>query len=392
MKTHDPVRHRAVFFIPGFDPIGARRYRELYRTQGAEQAGVSGYQLSVRGQQAGDGPYRWQAQLTDGETVSTAEIHYLGWTDLIRDAMTDSVVLAYWQMIRTAWIYISSGALARLIRLRPVPMVIALYPIFMMSLYFNIAFWSGVLVHWWTPPILDYVTGTATFLLVMQALHRFDQRKLYAFYLMSDYSYAAQNKGRMPSSLAQRVEDWAALIVARSVDVDEVLIVGHSSGAALAVHIAARLGEDAPISLLTLGHVVPMVSFLPTAGDLRRDLHTVSQRENVYWLDVTAPSDGACFALADPVAVSGVAVEDAPNPTVISGTFLRHMSPEQVRQHKRRYFRKHVQYLCAFGRPGVYDYFRITAGALSLRARFGGRGPTASRIVKALSPHQGMDP
>ncbi|RED13742.1 hypothetical protein [Pontivivens insulae] len=392
MEAPEPVRHRAVFFIPGFDPIGARRYRELYRTQGAEQADISGYSLDVKGCRAGDGPYHWRASLTDGVEESRADIFFLGWTDLIRAAMTDSILLAYGQMLRTAWIYLSSGALTRLIRLRPIPMIIALYPIFMLSLYFNIAFWAGVLVHWWSPPIIDYVTGTATFLLAIRLLHRFDQRNLYAFYLMSDYAFAARERGRMPVALAERVNAWAALVRERGASADEVLIVGHSSGAALAVHLAVALKGWRPLSVLTLGHVVPMVSFLPTAGDLRRDLHALSQREDVYWLDVTAPSDGACFALADPVAVSGVAVEDAANPVVISGTFLRHMSKEQVRQHKRRYFRKHVQYLCAFGRPGIYDYFQITAGSQSLRARFGGRGSTASRIATPLSPHQDMDP
>ena len=53
-------------------------------------------------------------------------------------------------------------------------------------------------------------------------------------------------------------------------DVDEVLVVGHSSGAYIAVSVladlirAGRVPADGPaLSLLTLGHVVPMVSFLP---------------------------------------------------------------------------------------------------------------------------------
>jgi ABC-type transporter Mla maintaining outer membrane lipid asymmetry permease subunit MlaE len=57
--------------------------------------------------------------------------------------------------------------------------------------------------------------------------------------------------------------------------VDEVLVVGHSSGAYLAVSVLADLvrrgagAEAGPVlSLLTLGQVVPMVSFLPRAGRL----------------------------------------------------------------------------------------------------------------------------
>ncbi|WP_230374288.1 hypothetical protein [Pontivivens ytuae] len=388
------VRSRAVFFIPGFDPVGARRYRELYRSQGAEQAAISGYTLAVDGTPRGDGRYGWSVAFTEDERTSEAEVIFLGWNDLVRDAMSDSAFQSYWQMARTAWIYVSTGALWRLIRLRWVPMVIALYPIFMLILYFNIAFWSAVAAHRLSPQGIDFLVGLIVFLGLMRGLRRIDQRNLYAFYLMSDYAFAAQERGRMPPPLAARVEEWVEEVAERVPHVDEVLIVGHSSGAALAVHVAAGLARRGvgPVSLLTLGEVIPMVSFLPTAGDLRRDLRTVAEAESVYWLDVTAPSDGACFALADPVAVSGQWAEGQVNPTVISGTFLRTLSEEQIGAYKRRYFRKHVQYLCAFGRPGPYDYFRITAGPVSLRSRFGDRGSTASRIVAPESGFRDADP
>ncbi|SOH95118.1 hypothetical protein SAMN06273572_107139 [Monaibacterium marinum] len=387
------VRRRAVFFIPGFDPIGARRYRELYRTQGAEQAGISGYSLGMDGTPRRDGTYGWSAELRDGDQVSEADIRFLGWNDLVRDAMSDSALMAYWQMVRTAGIYIFSGALLRLIRLRTVPMVIALYPIVMMAFYFNLSFWLAAAAHRLSPPGIDFVVGMVVFLLMMRLTRSYDQKHLYAFYLMSDYAFAARRRGRMPEPLARRVASWTDQIEQRIGSVDEVLVVGHSSGAALAVHVVAELSRRGagPVSLLTLGQVIPMVSFLPTAADLRRDLRDVAGAQSVYWLDVTAPSDGACFALADPVATAGVSRDGDPNPIVISGTFLRTLSPEQLVAYKRRYFRKHVQYLCAFGRPGVYDYFKITAGALSLRSRFGDRGSTASRKVAPVSWFKKVD-
>ena len=57
---------------------------------------------------------------------------------------------------------------------------------------------------------------------------------------------------------------------------DEVLVVGHSSGAHLAVSILADLiREGLPrrppaLAFLSLGQVVPMVSFLPEAGAVAR--------------------------------------------------------------------------------------------------------------------------
>ena len=49
------VRKRRVFYIPGYDPIHPRRYRELYRKEGAAQAKISGYDIELAAKK-GDGP------------------------------------------------------------------------------------------------------------------------------------------------------------------------------------------------------------------------------------------------------------------------------------------------------------------------------------------------
>ncbi len=171
-------------------------------------------------------------------------------------------------------------------------------------------------------------------------------------------------------------------------DVDEVLIVGHSSGAQLAVSLMADLvranrfhdGTQA-LSLLTLGQVIPMVSFLPEAQRLRRDLRLLSMSEQITWLDVSAPGDGCSFALSEPVSVSGVAPSDGQKwPIVISAAFSKTLKPETLAKLRHRYFRLHFQYLCAFDQPGDYDYFKITAGPLTLGERFHGRKSSQSRI------------
>jgi hypothetical protein len=110
----------------------------------------------------------------------------------------------------------------------------------------------------------------------------------------------------------------------------------------------------------------------------------------VTWIDVTAPGDGCAFALCDPVAVSGVAPEGKRWPLVISCAFTQTFSPERWRRMRFRWFRLHFQYMCAFDRPGDYDYFRITAGPLTLRARYAGRAPSKSRIERAMSGHRSM--
>jgi len=185
----------------------------------------------------------------------------------------------------------------------------------------------------------------------------------------------------------------ARLRAALDSGVDEVLVVGHSSGVHLGVSLLAdalRAGVPARpvLAFLSLGQAVPMASFLPGARRLRADLRYLSERADVAWIDVTAPSDGCSFALCDPVAVSGVATRAQRWPLIISAAFSQTLSPERWNALKRRYFRLHFQYLCAFDRPGDYDYFQITAGPISLRKRFRGRRPSANRITRVHNPHR----
>ena len=132
------------------------------------------------------------------------------------------------------------------------------------------------------------------------------------------------------------------------------------------------------------------VSVLPRAWRLRADLAYLSERDEIFWVDVTAPGDGCAFALCDPVAVTGVAGPAKKWPLVFSAAFTKTLSPERWRALRWRFFRLHFQYLCAFDRPRDYDYFQITAGPLTLADRYRGRAPSRSRIDVAASRYTSM--
>ena len=54
---------------------------------------------------------------------------------------------------------------------------------------------------------------------------------------------------------------------------------------------------------------------------------------------------------------------------MFSAAFTQTLSPEKWKALKRRFFRLHFQYLCAFDRPKDFDYFRVTAGPMLLADR-----------------------
>jgi hypothetical protein len=395
------VRRRQVFYIPGYDPMLPRRYRELYRSEGALQADISGYQLDLKGNPKGDN-YSWSVLSTIDGQETDSRFEFLLWSDIVQSSMDRSIPATFILLARVVWIYVRTGALRRLTRLRKGPVIAALYPVFMLSLQLLLAIGLGVIVtstvNAFAPIWLAIPAGLSALGWLMIWFRRRDN-KFFAYYLLHDYAFSAQYYGSNPPELQARMREFGEQIFkALQSDVDEVLVVGHSSGAHLGVSVLADLlrhhdvtGKGPKLAFLTLGHVVPMVSFLPKADQLRADLNYLCQQDRLTWVDVTAPGDGCTFALCDPVGVSGVAPENGQIwPLVFSAAFTQSLSPEFYSSIKRRYFRLHFQYLCAFDRPLDYDYFQITAGPLTLGSRFQGRAASPSVIATAHSPHTGM--
>lgn len=252
--------------------------------------------------------------------------------------------------------------------------------------------------------VLSAVAGVFAYLSIIViwpilALFRRWDGKVFAYYLMQDYAHSAQHYGAYPDELRDRLDQFGTTIASAMQDRqwDEILIIGHSSGAHLATSVLADLiraghtaRSHAPIGFLTLGQVFPMVAFLPKADQLRADMICVGESGDLTWVDVTAPGDGCTFALCDPLAVTGLSGDGQRGPLVVSAAFSQTLKPETWARMKRRFFRLHFQYLCAFDNVWDYDYFRITAGSMTLAYRFADRAPSRSRITTPIARHRGV--
>lgn len=417
------VKIRRVFYIPGYDPHPPRRYRELYRVESAKQGDISGYSVAVENVKARQDVWATTARM-DGAQVRTG-FEVLEWHDIVQDTMDRSIVGTYAQLVQVAFAYLATGTLRRLTWLRVGPILAGFYPVLMLlgqlllamiagkvaagvvtgTLSLGVGATVGLVIDNPTDGIvwgwIDWLIGWAVFAAVLVPILRWfkaKDRNLFAYYLMHDLAYTVQRNGAYPEELDERISQFARRIAAALASpADEVVIVGHSSGAQLAVSAVARLVRDEmlpangpALSLLTLGQAIPMVSFLPKADVLRRDLHDLAAEDRITWVDVSAPGDGCSFALCDPVSVTGVAPEGQRWPLVLSAAYSKTLSPDRWAELKGKYFRLHFQYLCAFDRPGDYDYFRITAGPITLGERFAGRKPSMNRIDVPASRFRSM--
>ena len=213
MDTTPPnqVRRRRVFYIPGYDPIHPRRYRELYRREGADQAKISGYSIELKQKTTGEA-YGWHVTGDiDGAQVM-ADFDVLVWSDIVRTSMANTIPGTYAQLVRTAWTYFSTGALWRLMRLRKGPVIAALYPVGMLLGQLALAVALGALVRAGLARGIDALVpsagGVGSFVALaagvgaaVATLRWFKARdnKLFAYYLMHDYAYSAQSRGAYPA-------------------------------------------------------------------------------------------------------------------------------------------------------------------------------------------------
>jgi len=119
--------------------------------------------------------------------------------------MNTSIPATYWQLFHTTWVYIGTGALWRLMRLRKGPVLAALYPVGMLLGQLLISYGAGALMHWMVKSLLFPFVGIASqvaatglsvvlFIWLMRWFKSKDG-KFFAYYLMHDYAYGASSAG-----------------------------------------------------------------------------------------------------------------------------------------------------------------------------------------------------
>ena len=89
--TQGMIKRRKVFYIPGYDPIHPRRYRELYRSEGADQAQISGYDLALSPSKRKE-RFGWHVQGRMDGQITQADFEVLVWSDIVRGSMETGIL------------------------------------------------------------------------------------------------------------------------------------------------------------------------------------------------------------------------------------------------------------------------------------------------------------
>jgi pimeloyl-ACP methyl ester carboxylesterase len=381
------VKKRRVFYISGFDPRGVAAYHRLF----SEESRLHGERFGVPletgpRKRAGRLASVWDARRsTENGTVETT-FEFPHWDDIARSHWHAGWARLYGVAARTYWHYIVlSNIFGRVWRLSKWNFLTGIAPalvLFALPPLAVLAAWGGYAagqVHAqaaWVPAALA-ATGFAAVIALGWWLERFFSLG----WLLRTYGFVTECSLKQVPELDERMDRFAERLLAylESSEDDEIIVVGHSVGANVAVGVLARalarrpdLLRRRPVGLLTLGGSIPLQALLPWSATFRTELAALAASEDIYWVDVTAAQDVASFAGHNPLTASGVTVDGQPaqRPLIVHGAFRERLAPENYERASWDVFRMHFQYLMAGEREWPNDYLSVTTDGHAFRERF----------------------
>jgi pimeloyl-ACP methyl ester carboxylesterase len=386
------VHRRRVLYISGFDPRGAAHYHRFLRDEAAKHVALTGEPIDI-------GPRRTISPLVQAWTVSAGsaadrvetEYEFLRWDDIVRKYWPRGSLRMWGTCVYATWTYLRAGVTAAAFRASyPIGITTIIPGGFILGQVLLIALAGGLFLGlvpafsglpWWSGiiPVAAAAAGTVI-------AGRSIEKTFQVFWSGRIGAFTIIDARRQVEDIDARRDAFADRLLAalESGQDDEILLVGHSLGTPLAVSALALalernpdLGRSWPaVSLLTIGPTTPMLSLMPEAEWFRRHLRIAgaAAAAGVSWTEFSAPPDGACFALIDPVVLPNpgyVRPEGSPPcPRIFNARFMELMDPATYAEVKRDWTRMHFQYLMAGDRLGRYDYFKIIAGPLRLQDRY----------------------
>ena len=376
------IQHRHVFYVSGFDPRGAAFYHRTFKEQSAKQSKVNGIEVNVqRRKKHSDFSQMWKIEAQDqGETVNT-QYEFLRWDDIVRQHWVKSLLSIFIDFMYVSWVFITTGTLKRVAKASRTPAITGLYPAVFIAVsgllaillcLATVATFSAFQLVW-----LGWLVGLALFIAVIIIAKAWGD-SINVFWLLRIYAFTSRWAAGEMQAIDDRIDIFAERIFAilKANKQDEIILIGHSVGSMLTVAIAARVTAKLDqeqvkqsFNMMTLGQCIPLLSLLPKATAIREDLAYLSCSDKIHWVDYTSPADGACFPLVDPITVSLSQAPYCRSPTLLSARFYKLYKDGDYQKIRKNFYQMHFLYLMSNDHLGQYDYFAITTGKQSLKAR-----------------------
>jgi hypothetical protein len=374
------IRKRRVFHVPGYDPatpgsVKQRFARELKRFEKTWSVQAAVF----------DGPDDEHWRVTASGPNWNVETHYrlVAWDEVIAKAGRESL----WTRIPNglvAFVDFTVFALPRYLRANWRYAGFFLYPL----VAFILLVWlAGAIGRYGASlsgyPLIGIAAGVAAFLL----LWRWPGRRLFLHLLFDDWIFSRRYLRYGDPLIDAKLDQAARELVdaARGNEADEIVVIGHSLGAVLAIELIDRalqlepsLGQKGPpIVLTSVGSSILKVGLHSAAKRFHDAAERMTARPGIFWGDYQAIADIMNFYKSDPLTAMGLPTRDVPLVRVVR---IRHMlDPAIYRSIRFRPLRMHLQFVSGNNLRYAYDYFMLVCGPVGVERQMRGNG-----AVKAI--------
>lgn len=372
------IAKRCVVFFGGYEHVPAERQftrmaRELerfgktwnVRTQVSDPTILHGGSVQIW-PIATEGP-NWRVE---------TNLNYCAWNDLIdedfsrpdwRSIPTGLLALVDFVFTLTAFRYLAAAWRYWLF---------AIYP-FVLSVLFGAIAVLAARAPGWIGLALPWYFAIPFAILVFWLLVRWPGDRLRLRYMLNDWSFASAIARGRRKSYSDRIDDFARFLAdeVRRTDADEILIVGHSLGAVLAIEALSAalrrhpdLATSGPsVTLMTVGSSLLKVALHPSAHGVREAVGRVLAATDIAWIDYSALVDPLNFYRCDPGKALNL---NAPRSPLIRTVRIRSMLGEaSYRLFKGDFLRLHRQFVMGNGQRYHYDFFMACCGPMPQEGR-----------------------
>jgi len=369
------VTRRLVFHIGGYDPItppGAAHSRFIRELKRFER--VWFVACSVSAAKFSQDTMSWDVR-TDGQNWRVAaDYRVIRWDDVItaldRQPAWRRIPLGMWAFLD----FLTAGALRGYLRTNWHYALFFLYPFAVFALLAILATALGTFAcHMGMSIAAGSSVGCAAFVLLLLGPWRW----LHLAPLFDDWIFSRAYVRGSNLVLEQRLSRIAAQMseAARQVCADEILIVGHSLGAVLAIDLIDRalaldpsFGTKGPrVAFISVGSSILKIGLHRAAHRFRAAVQRVASAPGVFWGEYQARIDIMNFYNTDPIAQ--MALSSPRGPLVRLVEISRMLERVVYRRIRLKFFRIHCQFVSGNDRRAAYDYFMLVCGPLSAEAQ-----------------------
>ena len=301
------VARRHVFYVSGYDPQGAEGYHRLFERSLARFLKI--WPLKTRlGQLALDSETfaHWTIETSGPNWQVITRYDFLRQEHFIRANMAEPLARQILRAIAWAFDYILSGALVRVLRASAYFGLVLIYFQLMLIAWIalsaggawivGVAITRAFALPGWVELVIAAPVAIAMFISLRPLADRW-----FLVQINNHWPYLCEFARGEATGFHPLIDACAQRVIAavRANEADEIIVIGHSGGGAMAPAVIVRALEldpdigrlGPPLVLLTLGSIAPGAALDPKAQSLRATFARLAVEASVPWIDAQSRAD-----------------------------------------------------------------------------------------------------